>query len=113
MTTKRITDFLELKKKYPNIYSELKEIFKKNHYTLKMYDLDYLVINKNTNEFYLSMSSGDTETFHSFYMNGEVLEDEISVSNYSFDSEDKDSDGEGEYNTYKVSYNEDDPDIDY
>ncbi len=112
MSTKRITKFLELKKKYPNLYEEIKDSFKKNHQNIKNYDLDYFVLNNETNEFYLSMSSGHIEQLLSFDMKGEIFEDEVAIFDSSF-SKETGKENEDLYDTERTLLDEQDHDIDY
>jgi hypothetical protein len=114
MSTKYLKSLTQIKKSYPLLHDELKEIFKNNNKSLKNFDLDYFAIKSDTNEFYLSMASfaHSTESNITFDMKGEILEDEIAIFDHSFSS---DESTEDLYDTERQSYcdDEDEDDEEY
>jgi hypothetical protein len=79
MATKKLATLSKVKKEFPFIYKELKETFKNANKSPKLYELDYFVYDDQSNQFFLSMSSGHAESLATFDMKGEAFEDEVSI----------------------------------
>lgn len=110
MTTKKVATLSKLKKEFPFIYKELKEIFKNAGKTTKLYELDYFVYDEQSNAYFLSMSSGHAESLATFDMKGEAFEDEVSVDLAEFT--DKAANSEDLYDTEDLARGYDGNDID-
>lgn len=81
---KSVTTISKLKKVYPNLYTEVKEIFEDANKKLAVFELDYFHLGSN-HEFFLTLSSGVSDDLDIFEMRGEMIDDEISIHTANFD----------------------------
>jgi len=110
MTTKTIDKLSKLKKEFPLVIKEAKDLFKTSNKNIKLYELDTFVYNDITHCYYLTMSSGHAECLDFFDMKGEILEDEISVDYFNFSE--NESSGEDVYDTEDLVRGYNDSDLD-
>lgn len=85
MKTSTINTLSKLKKKHPSLYEEIRDRFHSNGKRLGDFELDYFLYDQKKHEFVITMSSGIAEELEIFDMNGEMIDDEVSVHDASFD----------------------------
>lgn len=112
---KKIETIKDMKKSYPELFKILKEKMKENHAKISHFELDYFVIDKKNHTYYITLSSGIGEDLETFDMNGEILGDEISVNNVSFEQSSKSDffDSQSAFIREMLSDEEDDHDVEY
>jgi len=85
MKKSTIDSLPKLKKKHPTLYAEIKEKFVSSNKRLSNFDVDYFLYDTKTHEFSLTLSSGIADELEVFDCNGEMIDDEVSIDNVSFD----------------------------
>lgn len=104
----------KLKKKYPALYTEIKEKFSSNGKKLSNFEVDYFHYDGKKHTFFLTLSSGISEDLEIFDANGEMIDDEVSIHNASFDrTVSKEDFFDSDNNFVREMLDENDHDIEY